>query len=402
MEREKEVKGLITKGKKRGYVTYEEIHEVFPEDEFHPEVGNFLAGLEQMKIRVIENPVREETKRLNYYEDPVKIYLKEISQIPLLTPPEEIELGKQIRMGEDEISAIEKNLQLSADKIMAMVEDWKGGRLKRDEFPGSLKTMSDKELKRTISEIELLRDKVQQVKRKFTEANLRLVVNVAKRYASDRLSFLDLINEGNLGLMKAVGKFNYQTGYRFSTYAIWWIRQSIIRALADKGRMIRLPIPIVELINKCMKVTRELSYELGREPTLEEIAARIELPASRIIEIVNVAQDTRSLESPLGTYEDEGELGDYIENKQSLSPTGATFLKMLRQSLEELFETITEKERMVIRLRYGFEGGRPHILEEIGQRLGITRERARQIEVSAIQKLRHKPISKSLRDFLVE
>ncbi|MEW5766482.1 MAG: sigma-70 family RNA polymerase sigma factor [bacterium] len=402
MEKEKEVKELLKKGKQKGYVTHEEIHEIFPEDSSHLEVENLLAQLEEMKIAVVDNPVVATEPEPSYYiEDPVKIYLKEISQIPLLTAQEEIELGKEIKTGEDEIVTMEKDLHLSSDKVRILFKEWKGGALRQADLPPSLKNMSNDELERTALQIELLQDKVRQAKRKFTEANLRLVVNVAKKYASDKLSFLDLINEGNLGLMRAVDKFNYQSGYRFSTYAIWWIRQSIIRALADKGRMIRLPVPIIEMINKCMKVTRELSYELGREPAWEEIAARMELPVSKIIEIVNTAEDAQSLETPHG-FESEGELGDYVENKESLSPTGATFLKMLRQSLEELLEGLSQREQVVLRLRYGLEGGKPYILEEIGKRLGVTRERARQIEVAAIQKLRHKKISTALRDFLIE
>ena len=272
-------------------------------------------------------------------EDPVRMYLKEIGKIPLLSADEEIELAKRIELGDED------------------------------------------------------------AKQKLAEANLRLVVSIAKRYVGRGMQFLDLIQEGNLGLIKAVEKFDYKKGYKFSTYATWWIRQAITRAIADQARTIRIPVHMVETINRLIRVSRQLLQELGREPTAEEIAAKMDMPVDRVREIMKISQEPVSLETPIGEEEDS-HLGDFIQDDHVAVPADAAAFTLLHEQLMEVLDTLTEREQKVLKLRFGLVDGRPRTLEEVGKEFNVTRERIRQIEAKALSKLRHPSRSKKLKDYL--
>jgi RNA polymerase primary sigma factor len=272
-------------------------------------------------------------------EDPVRMYLKEIGNVPLLSSEEEVELARRVEQGDEE------------------------------------------------------------AKKKLTEANLRLVVSIAKKYVGRGMPFLDLIQEGNMGLMKAVDKFDYTKGYKFSTYATWWIRQAITRGIADTGRTIRVPVHMVETINKTLRMTRTLLQELGREPTPEEVADRLNVPVARVREVLKISRDPVSLDTPIGE-EDDSHLGDFIEDDTALSPSDSAAFSMLRAELNTALESLTEREREVVMLRFGLKDGRARTLEEVGKEFNVTRERIRQIEAKALRKLRHPSRSKRLKDFL--
>ena len=273
-------------------------------------------------------------------EDPVRMYLKEIGNVPLLTTEQEVELAKRVEAGDEE------------------------------------------------------------AKKQLTEANLRLVVSIAKKYVGRGMPFLDLIQEGNMGLMKAVYKFDYTKGYKFSTYATWWIRQAITRGIADTGRTIRVPVHMVETINKTLRMTRTLLQELGREPTPEEVAERLNVSVSRVREVLKISRDPVSLDTPIGE-EDDSHLGDFIEDDSALSPADSAAFSMLRAELATALESLTDRERQVVKLRFGLEDGRARTLEEVGKEFNVTRERIRQIEAKALRKLRHPSRSKRLKDFLI-
>ena len=273
-------------------------------------------------------------------EDPVRMYLKEIGNVPLLTTEQEVELAKRVEAGDEE------------------------------------------------------------AKKQLTEANLRLVVSIAKKYVGRGMPFLDLIQEGNMGLMKAVDKFDYTKGYKFSTYATWWIRQAITRGIADTGRTIRVPVHMVETINKTLRMTRTLLQELGREPTPEEVAERQNVSVSRVREVLKISRDPVSLDTPIGE-EDDSHLGDFIEDDSALSPADSAAFSMLRAELATALESLTDRERQVVKLRFGLEDGRARTLEEVGKEFNVTRERIRQIEAKALRKLRHPSRSKRLKDFLI-
>ena len=272
-------------------------------------------------------------------DDPVRMYLKEIGRVPLLTAEEEVDLARRMEAGDE------------------------------------------------------------SARHRLEEANLRLVVSIAKRYVGRGMLFLDLIQEGNLGLLKAVEKFDYSKGYKFSTYATWWIRQAITRAIADQARTIRIPVHMVETINKLIRISRQLLQELGRDPRPEEIAKEMGISVARVHEIMKIAQEPVSLETPIGEEEDS-HLGDFIEDEAAPAPAEAASFMLLREQLEEVLETLTDREKNVLRLRFGLEDGRSRTLEEVGQSFGVTRERIRQIEAKALRKLRHPSRSKVLRDFL--
>ena len=272
-------------------------------------------------------------------DDPVRMYLKEIGKIPLLTADEEIELAKRMEKGDPE------------------------------------------------------------AKKRLAESNLRLVVSIAKRYTGRGMQFLDLIQEGNLGLIKAVEKFDYKKGYKFSTYATWWIRQAITRGIADTGRTIRVPVHMVETINKTLRMTRTLLQELGREPTPEEVADRLNVPVSRVREVLKISRDPVSLDTPIGE-EDDSHLGDFIEDDSALSPADSAAFSMLREELNTALESLTDRERQVVELRFGLRDGRARTLEEVGREFNVTRERIRQIEAKALRKLRHPSRSRKLKDYL--
>ncbi len=303
-------------------------------------------------------------------DDPVRMYLKEIGKVNLLSSDEEIELAQAMDAGN---AAKEQLAELQAAG---------------EEIPAEVQSELDKAIK-----------KGERAKQRLAEANLRLVVSIAKRYVGRGMQFLDLIQEGNLGLIKAVEKFDYTKGYKFSTYATWWIRQAITRAIADQARTIRIPVHMVETINKVIRVSRQLLQELGHDPTPEEIAEEMSMPVERVREILKIAQEPVSLETPIGEEEDS-HLGDFIPDEDASEPAEAASFTLLKEQLVEVLSTLTPREEKVLKLRFGIEDGRTRTLEEVGKEFNVTRERIRQIEAKALRKLRHPSRSKKLKDFL--
>lgn len=351
------IKDLLEHGKQKGSLSNQEILDAIGEIEFSPEqLEKLYDGLEAQGIEIIEdNSVDlsdieivaskssskgdEIAAERVAIDDPVKVYLKEIGRVPLLSPEEEIDLAIKIADGNTE------------------------------------------------------------AKKRLCQANLRLVVSIAKRYLGRGMLFLDLIQEGNLGLLKAVDKFDYTKGFKFSTYATWWIRQAITRAIADQGRTIRIPVHMVETINKVKKVSSQLLHQNGHEPTADEIASEIDMPVDKVRDIMRVAQEPVSLETPIGEEEDS-HLGDFIPDDDAPAPADAASHTLLREQLNEVLDTLTPREEKVLRLRFGLEDGRSRTLEEVGKEFNVTRERIRQIEAKALRKLRHPSRSKILKDYL--
>lgn len=365
------VKELLEKGKKQGVLTYKEIMDALQEVDLSPDqIDEIYESLAALGIEVVPEASEEEALPEDdidieddagedseedageaneiadiavpdgvRLDDPVRMYLKEIGRVPLLSSEEEVQLAKRMEQGDED------------------------------------------------------------AKKRLVEANLRLVVSIAKRYVGRGMQFLDLIQEGNLGLIKAVEKFDYLKGFKFSTYATWWIRQAITRAIADQARTIRIPVHMVETINKLIRVSRQLLQELGREPSPEEVAAQMDIPVERVHEILKIAQEPVSLETPIGEEEDS-HLGDFIPDEDAMAPADAAAYVLLREQLDDVLGTLTDREQKVLRLRFGLEDGRARTLEEVGQEFGVTRERIRQIEAKALRKLRHPSRSKRLKDFL--
>lgn len=310
-------------------------------------------------------------------EDPVRMYLKEIGKVPLLSAEEEIKLAKNMEAGavaKEKIAILKSREENATEEELA-------------------------EIKEEIKNLQKDLDAGDEAKKRLAEANLRLVVSIAKRYVGRGMLFLDLIQEGNLGLIKAVEKFDYRKGYKFSTYATWWIRQAITRAIADQARTIRIPVHMVETINKLIRVSRQLLQELGREPSPEEIAAEMNMPVERVREILKISQEPVSLETPIGEEEDS-HLGDFIQDDNVPVPADAAAFTLLKEQLEEVLGTLTEREQKVLTLRFGLEDGRARTLEEVGKEFNVTRERIRQIEAKALRKLRHPSRSRKLKDYL--
>ena len=310
-------------------------------------------------------------------EDPVRMYLKEIGKVPLLNAEEEIDLAQRMEAG-----------AVAAEKIAIL-----------EERINEAEEAEVEELKTEIKELQKDVDLGAEAKKRLAEANLRLVVSIAKRYVGRGMLFLDLIQEGNLGLIKAVEKFDYRKGYKFSTYATWWIRQAITRAIADQARTIRIPVHMVETINKLIRVSRQLLQELGREPSPEEIAEEMKMPVERVREILKISQEPVSLETPIGDEEDS-HLGDFIKDDNVPVPADAAAFTLLKEQLEEVLSTLTDREQKVLTLRFGLEDGRARTLEEVGKEFNVTRERIRQIEAKALRKLRHPSRSRKLKDYL--
>jgi len=306
-------------------------------------------------------------------EDPVRMYLKEIGKVPLLSAEEEIDLAQHMENG-----------VVAKEKIAIL--------RKREAEDGEDNAEEIAELQKDV-------DLGDDAKKRLAEANLRLVVSIAKRYVGRGMLFLDLIQEGNLGLIKAVEKFDYRKGYKFSTYATWWIRQAITRAIADQARTIRIPVHMVETINKLIRISRQLLQELGREPSPEEIAVEMNIPVERVREILKISQEPVSLETPIGEEEDS-HLGDFIQDDNVPVPADAAAFTLLKEQLEEVLGTLTEREQKVLTLRFGLEDGRARTLEEVGKEFNVTRERIRQIEAKALRKLRHPSRSRKLKDYL--
>ena len=349
------IRDLVEIGKAKGQLSTKEILDALGELDFDPEqIEKFYDTLESQGVEIVEDfdemqldendlvkagEVELDGSEGITIDDPVKVYLKEIGRVPLLTPEEEVDLAVRITNGDE------------------------------------------------------------AAKKRLSEANLRLVVSIAKRYLGRGMQFLDLIQEGNLGLIKAVEKFDYRKGYKFSTYATWWIRQAITRAIADQARTIRIPVHMVETINKLIRVSRQLLQELGREPTPEEIAEEMNLPVERVREILKISQEPVSLETPIGEEEDS-HLGDFIQDDNVPVPADAAAFTLLKEQLVEVLGTLTEREQKVLRLRFGLDDGRARTLEEVGKEFNVTRERIRQIEAKALRKLRHPSRSRKLKDYL--
>jgi RNA polymerase primary sigma factor len=374
-----EVRDLLARGKEQGFVTGEEVAAAVAAAELAPEaLEGVLAALADEGVDVVDAEETledtDEARRQSEDEvavrsttgDPVRMYLKEIGRVPLLSAEEEVELARRIEAG------------LFASEKLAGSE----------QLPDVL-----------TRELEAIERDGQLAKRRLIEANLRLVVSIAKRYVGRGMLFLDLIQEGNLGLIRAVEKFDYTKGYKFSTYATWWIRQAITRAIADQARTIRIPVHMVETINKLVRIQRQLLQDLGREPTPEEIGAEMDLPPERVREIQKLSQEPVSLETPIGEEEDSN-LGDFIEDSDAVVPVDAAAFILLQEQLEGILHTLSDREKKVIELRFGLTDGHPRTLEEVGKEFGVTRERIRQIESKTLSKLRHPSRSQKLRDYL--
>jgi RNA polymerase primary sigma factor len=350
-----QVKDLVNHGKKEGELTYEEIMDALEDIDLDSEdIEKIYDIFSEMNIEIVNSKLEDDEEEDEDDEnsgldlsvpkgvgidDPVRMYLKEIGKVDLLTADEEVELAKRMEQG----------------------DEW--------------------------------------AKQQLVEANLRLVVSIAKKYVGRGMLFLDLIQEGNMGLMKAVEKFDYTKGYKFSTYATWWIRQAITRSIADQARTIRVPVHMVETINKLIRVSRQLLQEKGREPKAEEIGEEMDISAEKVREIMKIAQEPVSLETPIGEEEDS-HLGDFIEDEDSPAPASAASYILLKEQLDGVLDTLTDREKRVLELRFGIEDGRPRTLEEVGKEFGVTRERIRQIEAKALRKLRHPSRSKQLKDYL--
>ncbi len=422
-----EAKEQITaRGRERGFVTSEDVLEAVPVEDFTPEqVEDFLAQVEEHLrsegIEVIEVPGDEIDATAQRQidvdllkaptNDPVRMYLKEIGKVPLLTAAQEVDLARRIEAGEfatelreltEEDDRVDhKRLRQVVESVIAIRnhQTEKFGKVEgigRDRISKSYKPKSREELDDFLRRVE--RDG-QLSKRKLIEANLRLVVSIAKRYVGRGMLFLDLIQEGNLGLIRAVEKFAYSKGFKFSTYATWWIRQAITRAIADQARTIRIPVHMVETINKLVRIQRQLLQDLGREPLPEEIGRQMGIPADKVREILKVSQEPVSLETPIGEEEDS-HLGDFIEDSDAIVPVDAASFILLQEQLESVLHTLSEREKKVIQLRFGLLDGHPRTLEEVGREFGVTRERIRQIESKTLSKLRHPSRSQKLRDYL--
>ncbi len=422
-----EAKESITaRGRERGFVTSEDLLEAVPVDDFTPEqIEEFLTQVEEHLrgegIEVIEvpgeeaDPVAQRQIDVDLLKaptnDPVRMYLKEIGKVPLLTAAQEVDLARRIEAGEfatelrelvetdDKVD--QKRLRIVVESVIAIRDHQveKFGKVEgigRDRISKSYKPKSREELDDFLRRVE--RDG-QLAKRKLIEANLRLVVSIAKRYVGRGMLFLDLIQEGNLGLIRAVEKFDYSKGYKFSTYATWWIRQAITRAIADQARTIRIPVHMVETINKLVRIQRQLLQDLGREPSPEEIGRQMGIPADKVREILKVSQEPVSLETPIGEEEDS-HLGDFIEDSDAVVPVDAASFILLQEQLEAVLHTLSEREKKVIQLRFGLLDGHPRTLEEVGREFGVTRERIRQIESKTLSKLRHPRLSQKLLDYL--
>ena len=499
----KVIKKLIALGKEKGHLTYEEVNNILPDDMFSSEeIENIMDVLDKEEIDLLDQKKEEyvvphdqgikkttrdsETQKVTQVDDPVKMYLKQMGQIPLLTREQEITLAERIKNAENlfrkdvlwsniaknvvikvmeetlseesnlddlvdvdlkvkEVAARRKTLKLLnklkktkvkgkilkvllsmklaiavveqvSQKILEFVESGeaiekkinrlnKRNKKNKKELLKTLKKLEKdfgdklKNLKRQHRMIKVKETNFNKSKRELVAANLRLVVSIAKKYTNRGLSFLDLIQEGNIGLMKAVDKFEYKRGYKFSTYATWWIRQAITRSIADQSRTIRIPVHMTETINKLIRVSRTLVQETGREPTPEELAHGMRISVDKVRSILKIAQEPISLQTPIG---DEGDtnFGDFIEDKRAVSPASATAYTMLKEQMGGVLDTLTEREKKVLRLRFGIGDGYPRTLEEVGEIFSVTRERVRQIEAKALKKLRHPTRARKLKNFL--
>jgi RNA polymerase primary sigma factor len=424
---------IVARGRERGgFVTSDDLLEGLPVEDLTPEqLEEFLTQVEdhlrQEGIEVIEVPGEEfeadETRGLRIpredellkapTNDPVRMYLKEIGKVPLLTAPQEVDLAMRIEGGEFSTALMQsidgngkvdqKHFRRVVDSVVRIREHQLDPEKRlRHEGIGREKVARSyrpRTRQQTVDFLKRVERDGQLAKKKLIEANLRLVVSIAKRYVGRGMLFLDLIQEGNLGLIRAVEKFDYSKGYKFSTYATWWIRQAITRAIADQARTIRIPVHMVETINKLVRVQRQLLQDLGREPLPEEIGVQMGVAADKVREILKVSQEPVSLETPIGEEEDS-HLGDFIEDSEAVVPIDAASFILLQEQLESVLHTLSEREKKVIQLRFGLLDGHPRTLEEVGREFGVTRERIRQIESKTLSKLRHPSRSQKLRDYL--
>jgi RNA polymerase primary sigma factor len=447
---------LIVKGKEQGYLTPDDILQGFPEIDAEPDqIFRIFAAFKEIGIEVTDGEKDfEEVEQIDdemlldiemmdsvSLDDPVRMYLKEIGRVSLLTANDEVELAQAIeakplhdalkalnvaeetegrQRGLDEMlpDIIERLATVKRKGQQAHIAQELLGLGDLEKLPNLLDAAAAERRRRAngaarprvraealesyrIARYRLTEryERAYEAKQRLTEANLRLVVSIAKKYIGRGMSFLDLIQEGNMGLIRAVEKFDYHKGYKFSTYATWWIRQAITRAIADQARTIRIPVHMVETINKLVRVSRRLLQELGREPSDDEIAEEMGITPEKVREIIKVSQDPVSLETPIGEEEDS-HLGDFVEDKEAISPSDAASLTMLHNEVEDILDTLTPRERRVLQLRFGLIDGHQRTLEEVGKRFGVTRERIRQIEAKALRKLRHPSRSKKLRDYL--
>lgn len=406
---QEKLKGIVALGrKKKNFLEYQEINDYFADMELNEDqislIYDYLdnSGIDVLREtqsdddivlddmdEVLEDEEDIDIENIDLsvpdgvsIEDPVRMYLKEIGKVQLLNADEEIDLAKVIEIGlenKQKVIDLEKRIRKPENQDV------------REEL--------QKELESLKAEVGDSISRGEAAKKRLAEANLRLVVSIAKRYVGRGMQFLDLIQEGNLGLIKAVEKFDYSKGYKFSTYATWWIRQAITRAIADQARTIRIPVHMVETINRLMRTQRNLLQELGREPTQEEVAKEMKMPVERVAEIQKISQEPVSLETPIGEEEDS-HLGDFIQDDNVPMPADAAAYTLLKEQLLEVLGTLTDREQKVLRLRFGLDDGRARTLEEVGKEFNVTRERIRQIEAKALRKLRHPTRSKKLKDYL--
>ncbi len=395
-----DVKDLVSRGKEKGWLTADEIADALGSLALTAEqVDGVYALVVEEGVEVVEQEPGAPDEQVEDFRrdsellkaptnDPVRMYLKEIGKVSLLTADQEVDLAERIEAG------------LWAEEMLCDSSKFDLARIETLARRSSL----------AVGEAALTQDKAREIcrrierdgvlaKRKLVEANLRLVVSIAKRYVGRGMLFLDLIQEGNLGLMRAVEKFDHTKGFKFSTYATWWIRQAITRAIADQARTIRIPVHMVETINKLLRIQRQLMQDLNREPLAEEIAEQMELSADKVREIMKVSQEPVSLETPSGEEEDT-HLGDFIEDSDAVVPLDAASFILLQEQLESVLHTLSQREKKVIQLRFGLHDGTPRTLEEVGKEFGVTRERIRQIESKTLSKLRHPSRSQKLRDYL--
>ena len=410
-EKKNLIRELIETGKRNGKLTTKEINDAIEESGFDMEqIDKLYETMESHGVEIVDEPDNEAftltEDSVDEFEsslsaegvaidDPVKVYLKEIGRVPLLSSDEEIQLALDILAGSQAeerkkeafpaIWKIEKNIKLTESQRRTQVTEEK-------------LNLNEEQLAE-LSELDAVLRKGEKAKQRLSEANLRLVVSIAKRYVGRGMLFLDLIQEGNLGLIKAVEKFDHTKGFKFSTYATWWIRQAITRAIADQARTIRIPVHMVETINKVKKVSSQLLHQNGHDPTADEISQALDMPVEKVRESMRVAQEPVSLETPIGEEEDS-HLGDFIPDEDAPVPAEAASHTLLKEQLSSVLSTLTPREEKVLRLRFGLEDGRPRTLEEVGHEFEVTRERIRQIEAKALRKLRHPSRSKKLKDFL--
>jgi RNA polymerase primary sigma factor len=426
LEEAKEI--IASRGRERGFVTSEDLVEALPVEDFAPEqVEDWLTQIEEylreLGIEVIEVPgeeleaeattsiPRDEELLKAPTNDPVRMYLKEIGKVPLLTAAQEVDFAKRIEAGEfstaltrhiEDVGRIDqKQFRLVVESAVRIREHQveKFGKVEGIGRETIVRTWTPRTREQTDDFLRKVERDGQLAKKKLIEANLRLVVSIAKRYVGRGMLFLDLIQEGNLGLIRAVEKFDYSKGFKFSTYATWWIRQAITRAIADQARTIRIPVHMVETINKLVRIQRQLLQDLGREPLPDEIGRQMGIGPEKVREILKVSQEPVSLETPIGEEEDS-HLGDFIEDSEAVVPIDAASFILLQEQLESVLHTLSEREKKVIQLRFGLVDGHPRTLEEVGREFGVTRERIRQIESKTLSKLRHPSRSQKLRDYL--